>query len=79
VLALSVVVLAPSQHLRRTFIVRSHEPSSNQAAPAHGLFLGVGLAATALGLIGYATNVFRELELQSVSAGYRPRSGWASA
>jgi hypothetical protein len=43
------------------------------------LFLGVGLAATALGLIGYATNVFRELELQSVSAGYRPRSGWASA
>jgi adenylate cyclase len=37
------------------------------------LFLGVGLAATALGLVGYVTNVFRELELQSVDARFTIR------
>jgi adenylate cyclase len=38
------------------------------------LFLGVGLAATGLGLVAYGTNVFRELELQSVDARFSIRS-----
>lgn len=37
------------------------------------LFLGVGLAATGLGLVAYGTNVFRELELQSVDARFSLR------
>src|ERR671914_1838638 len=37
------------------------------------LFLGVGLAATGIGLVAYGTNVFRELELQSVDARFSLR------
>jgi adenylate cyclase len=37
------------------------------------LFLGVGLATTGLGLVGYGTNVFRELDLQSVDARFSIR------
>jgi CHASE2 domain-containing sensor protein len=37
------------------------------------LFLGVGLATTGLGLVAYGTNVFRELDLQSVDARFSLR------
>jgi adenylate cyclase len=37
------------------------------------LFLGVGLAATGLGLVAYGTNVFRELELDTVDARFSIR------
>jgi adenylate cyclase len=37
------------------------------------LFLGVGLAATGIGLVAYGTNVFRELDLQSVDARFSIR------
>ena len=37
------------------------------------LFLGVGLAATGLGLLAYGTNVFRELELDTVDARFSIR------
>jgi CHASE2 domain-containing sensor protein len=37
------------------------------------LFLGVGLAATGLGLVAYGTNVFRELELDTVDARFTIR------
>jgi adenylate cyclase len=37
------------------------------------LFLGVGLATTGLGLVAYGTNVFRELDLQSVDARFSIR------
>jgi adenylate cyclase len=37
------------------------------------LFLGVGLATTGLGLVAYGTNVFRELDLQTVDARFSIR------
>src|SRR5688500_7073012 len=37
------------------------------------LFLGVGLAATGLGLVAYGTNVFRSLELTTVDARFTVR------
>src|SRR5919108_1401111 len=37
------------------------------------LFLGVGLAATGVGLVAYGTNVFRELELDTVDARFSIR------
>jgi adenylate cyclase len=37
------------------------------------LFLGVGLAATGLGLVAYGTNVLRELELDTVDARFELR------
>ena len=37
------------------------------------LFLGVGLASTGLGLVAYGTNVFRELELDTVDARFAIR------
>jgi adenylate cyclase len=37
------------------------------------LFLGVGLAATGLGLVAYGANVFRELELDTVDARFEIR------
>jgi adenylate cyclase len=37
------------------------------------LFLGVGLAATGLGLVAYGTNVLRELELDTVDARFSVR------
>ena len=37
------------------------------------LFLGVGLASTGLGLVVYGTNVFRELELDTVDARFAIR------
>ena len=37
------------------------------------LFLGVGLASTGLGLVAYGTNVFRELELDTVDARFSIR------
>jgi adenylate cyclase len=37
------------------------------------LFLGVGLAATGLGLVAYGTNVLRELELDTVDARFEIR------
>jgi hypothetical protein len=37
------------------------------------LFLGVALAATGIGLVAYGTNVFRELDLQSVDARFSIR------
>jgi adenylate cyclase len=37
------------------------------------LFLGVGLAATGLGLVAYGTNLFRSLELNSVDARFAIR------
>src|SRR5688572_30753958 len=37
------------------------------------LLLGVALAATGIGLVAYGTNVFRELELQSVDARFSIR------
>ena len=47
--------------------------SATGPAPAHVLFLSVGLGATALGLVAYGTDALRNLELDSVDARFSIR------